>query len=46
MEADPYTNNHRTIQETADGLYEAFLARREHLTQYLQGMGDPAFLAL
>ncbi len=44
--ADPHTNNRRTIQETAGGLYEAFLARRERLTQYLQGMGDPAFLAL
>jgi len=43
--ADPYTNSRRTIEETADGLYGAFLARRERLTRYLQEMGDPAFLA-
>ena len=42
---DPYTNSHRTIQETADGLFGAFLARRRRWTEYLQSMGDPAFLA-
>jgi ADP-ribosylglycohydrolase len=41
---DPYTNNQRTIQETADGLYEAFLARRQRLVGYVQAMGDPAYL--
>lgn len=42
---DPYTNNHRTIGETADGLYEAFLARRERLSRHLDTMGDEAFAA-
>jgi ADP-ribosylglycohydrolase len=28
---DPYTNSRRTIEETADGLLSAFLARRERL---------------
>lgn len=42
---DPYTNNHRTIEETADGLIEAFLARRERLADYLTLMSDPSFLA-
>jgi len=41
---DPYTNNRRTIEETADGLFRAFLARRERLAAYLALMGDPAFL--
>ena len=26
---DPYTNNKRTIEETADGLFDAFVARRD-----------------
>lgn len=33
---DPYTNSRRTIEETADGLFEAFLARRRRLEAYLQ----------
>jgi len=41
---DPYTNNHRTIEETADGLFAAFLARREKLGSYLQMMGESAYL--
>ncbi len=41
---DPHTNNKRTIEETADGLFEAFLARRRRLQQYLASMGDDAFL--
>jgi ADP-ribosylglycohydrolase len=41
---DPYTNNKRTIEETADGLFEAFLARRRRLQHYLASMGDEAFL--
>ena len=41
---DPYTNNHRTIEETADGLFEAFLARKQRLEGYLQSMSDPAYL--
>ncbi len=41
---DPYTNNHRTIEETADGLYQAFCTRRQRLGAYLDMMGDPAYL--
>jgi len=41
---DPYTNNHRTIQETAEGLFGAFIARQKRLADYLQRMGDPAYL--
>ena len=36
---DPYTNNHRTMEETAEGLYEAFLSRRKRLKDYLDLMG-------
>ena len=43
---DPYTNSRRTIQETADGLLAAFVARRQRLADYVQAMGDPAYLAL
>jgi ADP-ribosylglycohydrolase len=35
---DPYTNNKRTIEETADGLYGAFLSRRRKLEEYLKLM--------
>lgn len=41
---DPYTNNHRTIEETADGLFQAFLARRQRLEEYARLMGDASFL--
>ncbi len=41
---DPYTNSQRTIEETADGLYEAFLARQERLREYLDMMEQPGFL--
>jgi len=37
---DPYTNNHRSIEETADGLFEAFGARMRRLEAYLRWMGD------
>jgi ADP-ribosylglycohydrolase len=33
--ADPYTNNHRTIEETADGLYAAFEAKQLRLADYV-----------
>jgi ADP-ribosylglycohydrolase len=36
--ADPYTNNRRTIEETADGLYEAFLAKQRRLSEYVRTM--------
>ncbi len=35
---DPYTNNHRTIQETADGLLAAFGARLERQSDYVSMM--------
>lgn len=35
---DPYTNNHRTIEETADGLFGAFCARQQRLRVYLEQM--------
>jgi ADP-ribosylglycohydrolase len=41
---DPYTNSRRTIEETADGLFAAFAARRERLGDYLSLVGDPSFL--
>jgi len=37
---DHYTNNRRTIEETANGLWAAFLARRKRLESYLGLMGD------
>lgn len=37
---DPYTNNQRTIEETADGIFEAFLARRRRLQALLDSMGE------
>jgi len=43
--ADPYTNNRRTIEQTADGLFEAFGAGRKRLADHLERMGDEAFLA-
>jgi ADP-ribosylglycohydrolase len=42
---DPYTNSQRTIQETADGLHAAFVARQKGLSDYVRSMGDPAYLA-
>lgn len=35
---DPYTNNKRTIEETADGLYEAYLATLDKKRAYLELM--------
>ena len=37
---DPYTNNHRTIEETADGLLEAHMAYRTRLADYLTMMEE------
>jgi ADP-ribosylglycohydrolase len=36
---DPYTNNRRTIEETAAGLLSAFRARQERMRGYLEVMG-------
>lgn len=41
---DPYTNNRRGIEATADGLLEAFRARHRRLGRYVHLMGDPAYL--
>ena len=41
---DEYTNNRRTIGETADGLFAAFMARLRRLNSYLQLMGGSAYL--
>ena len=41
---DPYTNNQRTIEETADGLLAAFLARRKRLTAYTEMMDGKGYL--
>ncbi|MFQ5762728.1 MAG: ADP-ribosylglycohydrolase family protein, partial [Candidatus Bathyarchaeia archaeon] len=41
---DPYTNNHRTIEETADGLFEALTARKKRLEEYLRLMCDSDYL--
>ena len=35
---DPYTNNRRTIEETAEGLLAAFRARCERLAEYARTM--------
>jgi len=43
--SDPYTNNKRTMRETSDGLFAAYLARRAKQQQWLDKMGDEAFLA-
>jgi ADP-ribosylglycohydrolase len=40
---DPYTNSRRTIEETADGLFAAFQARRQRLGQYVEDMGDERY---
>ena len=42
---DPYTNNKRTMRETSDGLFAAYLARRPPQQKWLDKMGEKAFLA-
>jgi len=37
---DPYTNSHRTIEETADGLLAAFHVRCHRLDQYQQDISE------
>lgn len=41
---DAYTNNRRTIEETADGLFAAYLARRHRLEAYLCSMDVSGYL--
>ncbi len=37
---DPYTNNQRTIEETADGLYSAFQAKHGRASEQLRLMSE------
>ena len=37
---DPYTNNRRTIEEAADGLFSAFRAKMRQQADYLRMMGE------
>jgi ADP-ribosylglycohydrolase len=37
---DPYTNNQRTVEETVEGLHEAFVARQKKLGDYLRLMRE------
>jgi ADP-ribosylglycohydrolase len=37
---DPYTNNRRSIEETADALLDAYHARRRRLTEWLETMDE------
>lgn len=39
--ADPYTNNYRTIEETAEGLHDAYLAKNRRLSALLNIMAKP-----
>ena len=41
---DPYTNNRRTIEETADGLLAAFAARQGRLREYVEKMGQGEYV--
>jgi ADP-ribosylglycohydrolase len=38
--ADPYTNNKRTIEETAEGLHEAYKAKNGKIRKLLDMMGE------
>lgn len=42
---DPYTNSSRTVHETAEGLFEAFLARQKKLKAYVDMMENADYLA-
>jgi len=44
--ADPYTNNRRTVEEAADGLLAALLARQRRLRDYVGLMGGSAYASL
>lgn len=41
---DPYTNSKRSMDETADGLFHAYLTRMEKIRKYMDIMGDEAYL--
>lgn len=42
---DAYTNDHRTIEETADGLFQAYVRRHNALREYVDAMGSPSYLS-
>ena len=42
--ADPYTSNRRTIEQTADGLLEAFLQRQRRAREHAQQMLQPEYV--
>ena len=42
--ADPYTNNRRTIHETADGLLAALAADQRRLGDQVRVMTAPAYV--
>lgn len=42
---DPYTNNKRTIDESVDGLYKAYLSRHARMFKYLQTMEKNSYLS-
>ena len=42
---DPYTNSRRTIDETADGLHEAFASRLSHTREWFEEMGAEGVIA-
>lgn len=42
---DPYTNNKRTIEETADQLHAAYMAQRRRLQDYLKMMDEGDYLS-
>jgi len=42
---DPYTNNKRSAEQTAQGLFDAYCARRAAMQSYLDTMNARGFLA-
>jgi hypothetical protein len=42
---DPYTNNKRTIDESSQGLFRAFLARQAKMLRYLETMRSGSYLS-
>jgi hypothetical protein len=40
---DPYTNNRRTLEESAEGLHRAYLARHAKMRHYLDTMADNSY---
>ena len=42
---DPYTNNQRTVDESSQGLFRAFLARQAKMLRYLETMRSGSYLS-